>query len=330
MGSALRFSAFRFYIVLSINDNFTGDLRNVPASLRPHWEHFEIDSFSLLFLATTDLEFGEGNGNPLLYSCLENPMDRGAWYTAVHGVAKSQTWLSEFTFHFHFPRSCIGEEMATHSSALAWRIPGTVEPGGLLSMGSHIVGHDWSDAAAAAAADLDFIFHSYIVKLQKQKHRGNIMMNSWVPATQLFILPMELDLALSDLCYTGLENTEVLWTLSSYRIALKEVKALPLLSSFFVAIQLLMPVIFYPNAVISRWFIFQSTFFFSFLFGTTLFLSHAYLEFTCALGAVMRSGVSLGTAKKTRAPDMCTSSFPEIPVTWSEAEGELKDGNCQA
>ena len=78
------------------------------------------------------------------------------------------------------------------------------------------------------------------------------MMNSWVPATQLFILPMELDLALSDLCYTGLENTEVLWTLSSYRIALKEVKALPLLSSFFVAIQLLMPVIFYPNAVISR------------------------------------------------------------------------------
>ena len=79
MGSALRFSAFRFYIVLSINDNFTGDLRNAPASLRPHWEHFEIDSFSLLFLATTDLEFGEGNGNSLLYSCLENPMDRGAW-----------------------------------------------------------------------------------------------------------------------------------------------------------------------------------------------------------------------------------------------------------
>ena len=146
------------------------------------------------------------------------------------------------------------------------------------------------------------------------------MMNSPVPATQLFILPVELDLVLSVLSYTGLENTEVLWTLSSYQIALKEVKSSPLLSSFFVAIQLLMQVIFYPNAFISRCFIFQSTFFFSFLFGTTLFLSHVYLEFTCALGAVMRSGMSPDTAKKTRAPDMCTSSFPEIPVKWSEAE----------
>ena len=156
------------------------------------------------------------------------------------------------------------------------------------------------------------------------------MMNSPVPATQLFILPVELDLVLSVLSYTGLENTEVLWTLSSYQIALKEVKSSPLLSSFFVAIQLLMQVIFFPNAFISRCFIFQSTFFFSFLFGTTLFLSHVYLEFTCALGAIMRSGMSPDTAKKTRAPDMCTSSFPEIPVTWSEAEGELEDGNCQA
>ena len=102
------------------------------------------------------------------------------------------------------------------------------------------------------------------MKLQKQKHRGNIMMNSPVPATQLFILPVELDLVLSVLSYTGLENTEVLWTLSSYQIALKEVKSSPLLSSFFVAIQLLMHVIFYPNAFISRCFIFQSTFFFFF------------------------------------------------------------------
>ena len=66
------------------------------------------------------------------------------------GVTKSQTWLSNFpiTFHFH----ALEKEMATHSSVLAWRIPGTGEPGGLPSMGSHRVGHDWCDLAAAAAA----------------------------------------------------------------------------------------------------------------------------------------------------------------------------------
>ena len=93
---------------------------------------------------------GEGNGTPLQYSCLENPMDGGAWWAAVHGVAKSQTRLSAFTFTFYF--HALEKEMATHSSVLAWRIPGTGEPGGLLSMGSHRVGHNWSDAAAAAAA----------------------------------------------------------------------------------------------------------------------------------------------------------------------------------
>ena len=65
------------------------------------------------------------------------PMDGG-----VHGVAQSQTRLSDFTFTFHFSLSCIGEGMATHSSVLARKIPGTVEPGGLPSMGSHRVGHD--------------------------------------------------------------------------------------------------------------------------------------------------------------------------------------------
>ena len=75
-------------------------------------------------------------------------MDGGASWAAVHGVAKSQTWLSDFTFPFHFP--ALEKEMATHSSVLAWRIPGTGEPGGLPSMGSHRVGHDWSDLAAAA------------------------------------------------------------------------------------------------------------------------------------------------------------------------------------
>ena len=82
----------------------------------------------------------KGNGNPLQYSCLENPMDGGAWWAAVHGVAKSRTRLSDFTLTFHFP--ALEKEMATHSSVLAWRIPGTGEPRGLTSMGSHRVGHD--------------------------------------------------------------------------------------------------------------------------------------------------------------------------------------------
>jgi len=92
---------------------------------------------------------GEGNGNPLQYSCLENPMDKGAWWAAVYGVAKSRTRLSDFTLTFHFP--ALEKEIATHSSVLAWRIPGSGEPRGLTSMGSHRVGHDWSDLAAAAA-----------------------------------------------------------------------------------------------------------------------------------------------------------------------------------
>ena len=83
---------------------------------------------------------GEGNGNPLQYSCLENPMDGRAWKAAVHGVAPSWTRLSDFTFAFHF--HALEKEMATHSSILAWRILGTVEPGGLPSMGSHRVGYD--------------------------------------------------------------------------------------------------------------------------------------------------------------------------------------------
>ena len=90
-------------------------------------------------------QFREGNGTPLQYSCLENPMDRGAWKAAIHGVAKGRTQLSDFTFNFHF--HALEKKMATHSSILAWRIPGTGEPGGLPSMGSHRVRHDWSDLA---------------------------------------------------------------------------------------------------------------------------------------------------------------------------------------
>ena len=91
-------------------------------------------------MATAPVFFGEGNGEPLQYSCLENPMDGGACQAAVHGVAKSRTRLSDFTFTFHF--HALEKEMATHSSVLAWRIPGMGEPGGLPSMGSCRVGHD--------------------------------------------------------------------------------------------------------------------------------------------------------------------------------------------
>ena len=95
---------------------------------------------------TTILLSRAGNGTPLQHSCLENPMDRGAWWAAVHGVADSRTRLRDFPFTFHF--HTLEKEMATRSSVLAWRIPGTGEPGGLPSMESHRVGHDWSDLAA--------------------------------------------------------------------------------------------------------------------------------------------------------------------------------------
>ena len=95
------------------------------------------------------IHLGEGNGTPLQYSCLENLMDWEAWWAAVHGVAKSRTRLSDFTFTFHC--HALEKEMATHSSVLTWRISGTGEPGGLPSMGSHRVGHDWSDLAVAVA-----------------------------------------------------------------------------------------------------------------------------------------------------------------------------------
>ena len=100
-------------------------------------------------LPWTSISHREGNGTPLQYSYLENPMDGGAWWAAVHGVTKSWTRLRDYTFTFHF--RALEKEMATHSSVLAWRIPGTGEPGGLPSLGSHRVRHDWSDLAAAAA-----------------------------------------------------------------------------------------------------------------------------------------------------------------------------------
>ena len=98
----------------------------------------------------------QGNGTLLQYTCLENSMDGGAWWAAVHGVAKNRTRPSDFTFTFHFP--ALEKEMATHSSILAWRIPGTAEPGGLLSMGSHRVGHDSSGLAVAVNVLFSFFF----------------------------------------------------------------------------------------------------------------------------------------------------------------------------
>ena len=100
----------------------------------------EEEVYSINGLGSTGHPHGEGNGTPLQYSCLENPMDGGAWWAAAHGVARSQTRLSDFTFTFHF--HALEKAMATHSSVLAWRIPGTGEPGGLPSIGSHRVGHD--------------------------------------------------------------------------------------------------------------------------------------------------------------------------------------------
>ena len=90
-----------------------------------------------LFWLELDDRVGEGNSNPLQHSCLENLVDRGAWWAAVHGVAQSRTRLKQLSMH-----SCIGEGMVAQSSILAWRIPGTEEPGGLPSLGLHRVRHD--------------------------------------------------------------------------------------------------------------------------------------------------------------------------------------------
>ena len=91
-------------------------------------------------LLVSQLSIGEGNGTRLQYSCQENPMDGGAWWASVHGVARSWTQLSDFIFTFHF--HALEKEMATHFSVLAWRIPGLGEPGELQSVGSHRVGHN--------------------------------------------------------------------------------------------------------------------------------------------------------------------------------------------
>ena len=119
--------------------------------------------YRILNIAPCVIQYGEGNGTPLQYSCLENSMDGGAWWAAVHGVAKNRTWLSNFTFTFHF--HALEKEMAT--SVLAWRIPGKGELGGLPSMGSYRVGHDWSDLAAVMLASWLHIMRTLVFSVSK-------------------------------------------------------------------------------------------------------------------------------------------------------------------
>ena len=107
--------------------------------------------------------YGEGNGTPLQYSCLKNPMDGGAWWAVVHGVTEGRTRLRDFTFTFHF--HALEKDMATHSSVLAWRVPGMGEPGGLLSMGSHRVGTDWGDLAAVFVCVYSVTYFIVVINL---------------------------------------------------------------------------------------------------------------------------------------------------------------------
>ena len=108
---------------------------------------------SLLCNMLSKLVIGKGNGNPLQYPCLENPIDGGAWWAAVYGVTKSQTRLSDFTFTFHF--HALEKEMATHSRVLAWRIPGTGEPGGCRL---------WGPQSRTRLSDFTFTFHFHALE----------------------------------------------------------------------------------------------------------------------------------------------------------------------
>ena len=121
-------------------------------------------------------------------------MDGGAWKAAVHGVAEGRTQLSEFTFTFHF--HALEKEMATYSSVLAWRIPGKGEPGGLLSMGSHRVGHGWSDLAAAAAGAICYLFNIW------EKWGTEVLRTRAVKTvTELLLKPSQSDTRGNDLSY---------------------------------------------------------------------------------------------------------------------------------
>ena len=109
---------------------------------------------SLHFWHPVRLGSGEGSDTPLQYSCLENTMDGGAWWAAVHGVAKSRTRLRDFTFTFHF--HALEKEMATHSSILAWRILGTEEPGAIYGVSQSWTRLKW--LSSSSSSSIGFIF----------------------------------------------------------------------------------------------------------------------------------------------------------------------------
>ena len=121
----------------SVVQNHIHEVNTLSANNENQRHGKNIDAFMYLY--------GEGNGIPLQYSCLENPMDGGAWWAAVHGVAKNQTWLSDFTFTFHF--HALEKENGNPLQRSCLENPRDGEPGGLLSLGSHRVGYDWSDLA---------------------------------------------------------------------------------------------------------------------------------------------------------------------------------------
>ena len=154
---------------------------------------------------------GDGNGNPLQYSGLESPMDSGAWWAAIHGVTKSQTRLSDFTFTFHF--HTLEKEMAVHYSVLAWRVPGTAEPGGLPSMGSHRVRRNWRDLAAAAPLKAEtWYVHSTLLPSPHPKRE----IVSWVLCLDHVNLSQPLSVALPALCWHcltlhGLQPLKACW-----------------------------------------------------------------------------------------------------------------------
>ena len=134
-----------YYILLYMKYFYLFLLKHIFLSCLLAYKHLEMKNYCSSLL-------GRRHRHPTPVLLPGKPLDEGAWKAAVHGVAEGQTRLSDFTFTFHFP--ALEKEMAVHSSVLAWRIPGTGEPGGLPSVGSHRVGHDWSKLAAAAAGML--------------------------------------------------------------------------------------------------------------------------------------------------------------------------------
>ena len=173
-----------------------------------------------MWLASTT---GEGNGTPLQYSCLENPMDRGAWWAAAHGVARSRTRPSDFTFTFHC--HTLEKEMATHSSTLAWKIPWTGEPGGLPSKQSHRVGHNWSDLAAAASTNecLKWGQNSFLNTLLKQVHATGVEGEAWMKGT-----PKAASISWNPRCHQFKRLTEVKKTFQTFwKVTAVTLKSLP-------------------------------------------------------------------------------------------------------